>query len=118
MALCAVVVLLVAAGPHVEGIVLWDEESDQKGQQNRARSEQERRAGDDGTLKGQRDLWVRACCVIRTDFLFLISTHLICGVGHVGFGTLVWALGGVHFTELHVKQVEDEAVERRTQAVT
>lgn len=48
----------------------------------------------------------------------MLNTHLICRVGHVGFDTLLWALSGVQFTELHVEQVEDEAVERWTQTVT
>lgn len=64
MALRAVVVLLVAAGPHVESIVLWDEESNQKGQQNRACSEQERRAGDDGTLRGHRYTEICGCVLV------------------------------------------------------
>ena len=44
-----------------------------------------------------------------------LSAHLIGGVGHVGFATFV---GGVRVSQLHMEQVEDEAVQRRTQTVT
>lgn len=42
-------------------------------------------------------------------------THLVSGVGHVGFGTFV---GAVRVGQLHVEQVEHEAVEGGTQTVT
>lgn len=52
VALGSVAVLLVAAEPHARPAVLRDEQSHQEGEQHGARPEQERRAGDDGTLNG------------------------------------------------------------------
>lgn len=47
-----------------------------------------------------------------------LNSYLIRRVGHVGFGGLTQSFHLSHFIQLHVEEIEDEAIERWSQAIT